>query len=421
MAAVRPDAYARTRNALDGAVTRLSPYLTHGLLELPEVLAAVAARHPLGVQHKFVYELGWREYFHHVWAHRGDGILQSLHAGPLPDAAYAAEVPTDVREARSGVPVIDQAVRGLYAEGWLHNHARMWLASYLVHLRKVHWRAGADWLWGHLLDGDLASNHLSWQWVAGTGSHQPYLFNAGNVARHAPPHWHSPGSVLDTSYEALDALARDPLAVPATPAGEGVDEPGRDAAPGPSFAAQLEQGLAGPGAAAARGTPPVDPAAALAAAADAVRGREVWLAHPWALGDPPADLAPDTLVLAWWPVDVLSARPWSAARRDFAATRLAALSTQRWACDGATLGRLLAGARRVRTRGDPQLAGRLPASVQARPVPRLFAAVERPCPSFSAWWRRVTRGVHALDDLPGLAARLPDAATGRPAPGGSAP
>ncbi|MFG5409813.1 FAD-binding domain-containing protein [Piscinibacter sakaiensis] len=230
MAAVRPDAYARTRNALDGAVTRLSPYLTHGLLELPEVLAAVAARHPLGVQHKFVYELGWREYFHHVWAHRGDGILQSLHAGPLPDAAYAAEVPTDVREARSGVPVIDQAVRGLYAEGWLHNHARMWLASYLVHLRKVHWRAGADWLWGHLLDGDLASNHLSWQWVAGTGSHQPYLFNAGNVARHAPPHWHSPGSVLDTSYEALDALARDPLAVPATPAGEGVDEPGRDAA-----------------------------------------------------------------------------------------------------------------------------------------------------------------------------------------------
>ncbi|MGC8035725.1 FAD-binding domain-containing protein, partial [Salmonella enterica] len=74
------------------------------------------------------------------------------------------------------------------------NHARMWLASYVVHLRKVHWRAGADWMVGHLLDGDLASNHLSWQWVAGTGSHKPYLFNAENVAKYAPAEWHSPGT-----------------------------------------------------------------------------------------------------------------------------------------------------------------------------------------------------------------------------------
>ncbi|MFX7866419.1 FAD-binding domain-containing protein, partial [Acinetobacter baumannii] len=81
--------------------------------------------------------------------------------------AYAAEVPLDVREGRTGVPVVDEAVRVLYRTGLLHNHARMWLASYLVHLRKLHWRAGADWLYGHLLDGDLASNHLSWQWVAG--------------------------------------------------------------------------------------------------------------------------------------------------------------------------------------------------------------------------------------------------------------
>ena len=77
----------------------------------------------------------------------------------------------------------DAWVAELKHTGYLHNHARMWLASYVVHLRKVHWRAGADWLYAHLLDGDLASNHLSWQWVAGTGSHKPYLFNAENVAR----------------------------------------------------------------------------------------------------------------------------------------------------------------------------------------------------------------------------------------------
>jgi deoxyribodipyrimidine photo-lyase len=59
-----------------------------------------------------------------------------------------------------------------------------------------------------LLDGDLASNHLSWQWVAGTGSSKPYLFNADNVARYAPAPWHSQGSVIDQSYEAqpLDAF-----------------------------------------------------------------------------------------------------------------------------------------------------------------------------------------------------------------------
>jgi deoxyribodipyrimidine photo-lyase len=60
----------------------------------------------------------------------------------------------------------------LYATGYLHNHARLWLASYLVHLRKVHWRVGADWMYSHLLDGDMASNYLSWQWVSSTGSNK---------------------------------------------------------------------------------------------------------------------------------------------------------------------------------------------------------------------------------------------------------
>ena len=146
IAAVLPAAYARTRNALDGAVSQLSPYITHGFVSLADVLAGVASRHALNVQHKFVYELGWRAYFRHVWQHRGDGILQSLREGLLPDAAYARELPTDLRQACTGVPVVDKAVRTLYTTGMLHNHARMWLASYVVHLRKVHWRVAADWL-----------------------------------------------------------------------------------------------------------------------------------------------------------------------------------------------------------------------------------------------------------------------------------
>jgi len=115
IARVRPAEYARTRNHLDGAVTGLSPYITHGLVTLREVLAGVLQQGPLPVQHKLVFELGWRAFFRHVWAHEGDGILHSLHPGPRPDAAYAPVLPPDIRQARTGVPVIDEAVRTLYA------------------------------------------------------------------------------------------------------------------------------------------------------------------------------------------------------------------------------------------------------------------------------------------------------------------
>ena len=213
--AIHPSNYARTRNALDGAVTGLSPYFTHGLLNTREAAQEVNARPPLSFDDKLVFELAWREFFQHVWSRAGlggDAILANMH-GTLPwTGVYAKEMPADIREGRTGVPAIDAAVRVLYATGYLHNHARMWLASYVVHVRKVSWRAGADWLYTHLLDGDLASNHLSWQWVAGTFSSKPYLFNAENVLRFAPARaraaWASPGTVIDQSYEVLDTLAR---------------------------------------------------------------------------------------------------------------------------------------------------------------------------------------------------------------------
>jgi deoxyribodipyrimidine photo-lyase len=381
IAAVRPGDYARTRNALDGAVSGLSPYITHGIVTLPEVLAGVvtglAAGHRLDVQHKFVFELGWREFFRHVWAQQGDGIFTSLHDGPLPEYAYAPELPADVRQARTGVPVVDTAVRTLYATGTLHNHARMWLASYVVHVRKVHWRAGADWLYAHLLDGDLASNHLSWQWVAGTGSHKPYLFNAENVARYAPADWHSPGTVVDTGYEALDAVARSPCPVPTRPVGDVVAEPAVFAAPPAALSAVVP-----------------DPAA--------VAGRDVWIVHPWALREPPADLPADALRLGVWIDDLHRAWPWSGARWAFAGTRMASLAPLQWRAGAHTLAQALRGARSVRTVADPHIDAWL-GMAQRAPAPQLFADADRPCSSFSAWWNRVTRGVRGLGDLPGLA------------------
>ena len=375
IAAVRPAAYARTRNAIDGAVSCLSPYLTHGFVTLADVLEGVSSRHALDMQHKFVYELGWRAYFRHVWQHRGDAILGSLHDGPLPDDAYARELPGDIREGRTGVPVIDAAVRALYATGMLHNHARMWLASYVVHVRKVHWRAGADWLYGHLLDGDLASNHLSWQWVAGTASHKPYLFNAENVARYAPPSWHSPGSVIDTSYEALDHLARQRQHV--------LGAPSRTAAvaePQLSAEAPAELGLSAPN--------PAD-----------VAGRNVWLVHPWSLGELPAELPADAVVIGVLVADFHRAWPWSEQRWRFVNARMAELAAQRWYGDAAAIGSALAGARSVRSIDEPHLAPWLARWAECEAAPALFRSVDRRCDSFSQWWTRTSRGLESAADL----------------------
>ena len=379
IAAVRPAVYARTRNALDGAVSGLSPYITHGFVSLSDVLSGVASRQTISVQDKFVFELGWRAFFRHVWHHRGNSILRSLHEGPLPDHAYSRELPADIRQGCTGVPVIDEAVRALYATGTLHNHARMWLASYVVHVRKVHWRAGADWLYGHLLDGDLASNHLSWQWVAGTGSSKPYLFNADNVARYAPASWHSPGSVIDTSYEELDDIARQPSPKlqyrrSATHDAAQVTEPRLGANP------PTDLGLIAPNTA-------------------AVSGRDVWLVHPWNLGALPAQLPADTVVIGIFVADFHRAWPWSDRRWQFVGSRMAEVASQRWFGDSATIGAALAGARRVRSVDEPHLAPWLARWAERRVAPALFPIVDQRCDSFTKWWTRASSGVESTADL----------------------
>ena len=370
--AVDAAAYARSRNHIDGAVTRLSPYLTHGLLTLPEAYQAIHARTPLEPQGKLVFEFGWREYHHHVWAHRGARIHQSLHAGLLDDARYANQMPEDVRQAATGIPAIDEAVRTLYATGYLHNHARMWLASYLVHLRKVHWHVGASWMLAHLLDGDLASNHLSWQWVAGTGSTKPYLFNADNVARYAPAAWHSPGTVIDTSYETLDAVARSSK----TLLGHAPTQHSRLAAteePALFAAPPAHLGFTAP-------------------QPHALVGKDVWLVHPWSLGRRPPGVPADALCISIVVAECHQPTPWSALRWGFVGQRMADMGSSRWFAPAESMCAALAGARCVHLLDDMHL-GTFPQQLQAlahriHPKPLLFEAVDRLCPSFSGWWKR---------------------------------
>ena len=334
IAAVRPAAYARTRNALDGAVSNLSPYITHGFVTLADVLAGVAALHALDVQHKFVYELGWRAYFRHVWQHRGQDILRSLHEGPLPDDAYARELPADIRQGCTGVPVVDEAVRALHATGTLHNHARMWLASYVVHVRKVHWRAGADWLYGHL---------------------------------------------LDTSYDALERMVRQP--VPQRHSEQ-------HALSGIPFVGEPLLGAALP-----------DELGLTAPDAAVVKGRDVWLVHPWSLGELPWGLPADTLAIGVFVADFHRAWPWSERRWRFVGSRMAELAAGRWHGDAACIGAALKGARRVRSIAEPHLAPWLTSWAACEAAPLLFPPVDGHCDSFSQWWAGACRGLDSAADL----------------------
>ncbi len=184
LATLDPDRYTATRNSLDGAVTRLSPYLRHGVIGLAEVKERAIELAGQGAA-KLVNELGWRDYFQRVYRQIGDGIWQNQE--PLktgwPNEAYQSELPTDLEKARTGLICMDSFIEELYETGYLHNHARMWLAAYLVHFRRVKWQTGASWFLRHLLDGDPASNNLSWQWVASTFSSKPYFFDRGNLER----------------------------------------------------------------------------------------------------------------------------------------------------------------------------------------------------------------------------------------------
>ena len=196
-------AYNRNRNFLNGAVTHLSPYFRHGCITLKE--ASNIARDRFGANsEKFVFELAWRDYWRRVWFDMGNDIFSDMED---PKVALGDKLMPDfIRQGITGLPCMDGFIRNLTHTGYVHNHARMWFAAYVVHWLKVDWREAADWFENHLLDGDKASNHLSWQWVASTFSSKPYFFNKENLARYTGEKYCVNCKVkcpFDASYEKL--------------------------------------------------------------------------------------------------------------------------------------------------------------------------------------------------------------------------
>lgn len=164
----------------DDKTSRLSPYLRFGLLSIREAMRAASAVQGQGAA-TWIKELIWREFyamilfhFPYVVEHAFQSQYRGLQWGD--NEAYSEAF----KAGRTGYPVVDAAMRQLLAEGWMHNRARMIVASFMTKDLHLDWRIGEEHFAQYLMDYELASNNGGWQWAASTGTDaQPYfrIFN----------------------------------------------------------------------------------------------------------------------------------------------------------------------------------------------------------------------------------------------------
>lgn len=174
--------YASRRNEVwpesRRGASRLSPYIRHGLITLPEAWEHVRGGPAKDVQ-KFRDELLWQEYARHVYARLGRRTSQPLRH--LPPRSDPWQEPWD-----RSMACVDLAVGELIDDGWLVNQTRMWMSSQWTVRGGADWADGEDEFFRHLLDGSRAANRLGWQWTVGTGTGRPYGFSRWQVDKRAP-------------------------------------------------------------------------------------------------------------------------------------------------------------------------------------------------------------------------------------------
>ena len=190
--------YAADRNFVRPGhpnISRLSPWVQKRLLLEEDVVAAARERWPFAAVEKFVQEVYWRTYWKGWLEQRPEAWTRWVEAVPRLRDALSAEQRSTLEAAlagRTGIAGFDDWAQELVATGYLHNHARMWFASIWVFTLKLPWELGAAFFYEYLLDGDVASNTLSWRWVAGLQTPgKTYVAKGDNIAfytdgEHAP-------------------------------------------------------------------------------------------------------------------------------------------------------------------------------------------------------------------------------------------
>ncbi|MEB2784942.1 FAD-binding domain-containing protein [Algoriphagus persicinus] len=201
--AVDPEQYTSTRNYNDGAVTRLSPYISRGVISTKQVFQHLKTLNlPWYKTEKLVQELAWRDYWQQVWRAKGEGIKQDIKHRQQPVTNH--QIPAAIVNAETGIEEVDEAIKQLYRTGYMHNHMRMYVASICCNVAKSHWLQPAKWMYSHLLDGDLASNYLSWQWVSGAFSSKKYYANQWNINTYFNSTQQN--TFLDVDYEEFECM-----------------------------------------------------------------------------------------------------------------------------------------------------------------------------------------------------------------------
>jgi deoxyribodipyrimidine photo-lyase len=222
----RAGRYAADRNFVRPGhpnISRLSPWVQKRLLLEEEVVAAARERWSFGAVEKFVQEVYWRTYWKGWLEQRPEAWSRWVEAVPRVRDSLSPEQRSTLEAAlagRTGIAGFDDWAKELVVTGYLHNHARMWFASIWVFTLKLPWEIGAAFFYEHLLDGDVASNTLSWRWVAGLQTPgKTYVARADNIAhctdgRHVP----QPSQLASTAFPITEptipkvaAWAEDPL------------------------------------------------------------------------------------------------------------------------------------------------------------------------------------------------------------------
>jgi deoxyribodipyrimidine photo-lyase len=177
--------YHRRDEPAQPVTSLLSPSLRFGELSPAQVWHRLhASLDPAARRNapKFLSELGWREFNHHILFHQPD--LATRNHRPQFDAfPWNSPDPAELRawqQGRTGIPLVDAGMRELWQTGYMHNRVRMVAASFLVKKLLVDWRVGERWFWDTLVDADEASNPGNWQWVAGSGADAAPYFRVFN-------------------------------------------------------------------------------------------------------------------------------------------------------------------------------------------------------------------------------------------------
>jgi deoxyribodipyrimidine photo-lyase len=197
---VDPVQYSKTRNFTNGLVTYLSPYLSRGVISLLQIKNHILTKSYKRYQtEKLLQELAWREYFQRVWQAKSNDLWNDLKQEQAD--VHHHEMIDSLVTASTGITVIDDHIRLLYKTGYMHNHVRMYTASIACNIGKAHWQNPSNWMYYHLLDGDIASNICSWQWVAGAFASKKYYCNQENINKYTQSK--QTGTFLDYTYEQM--------------------------------------------------------------------------------------------------------------------------------------------------------------------------------------------------------------------------